>query len=159
MYHRSGTLKSIARLTIMSLGFLDFTNSAHAAVSPAPLVPGNSQSASQIRKLVTSAMQAEKDGNLPLATIQLKNALRLNPTNGTLETQLGIALLLSNDLVPAEHQLRQGRLDGATDRDAIPPLLQCMVSLREWADILDQFPEPAADDKSSLATSILNATA
>jgi putative PEP-CTERM system TPR-repeat lipoprotein len=159
MSHCSGTLKSIARLTIMSLGFLAFATVAYAAVPPAATVAGNSQNTSQIAKLVASAMHAEKVGNLPLATIQLKNALRLDPTNGRLETLLGIALLQGNDHVPAEHELRQGRLDGAKDQDAIPPLLQCMVSLREWQDILDQFPEPAADDKSSLATSILNARA
>jgi cellulose synthase operon protein C len=159
MCHRCGFLKSIARLTILSLGFLGLANSAYAAASSQLTPPGNSQNASQMRKLVTSAMQAEKAGNLPLAIIQLKNALRFDPTNGTLETLLGIALLRTNEVVPAEHELRQGRLDGAKDQDAIPPLLQCMVSLREWADILDQFPDPAPGDESSLATNILNARA
>jgi putative PEP-CTERM system TPR-repeat lipoprotein len=113
----------------------------------------------EVKRLTMEAAKAIKAGNISLATIQLKNALRLDPDNGSLRVQLGYVLLQSGDVVSAEREIRQGRLNGAKDEDAVPPLLQAMVARQEFSDILAQFPEPAPGDKSRLAGAILRARA
>ena len=100
-----------------------------------------------------------RKGNLSLATIQLKNALSGDPNNRALLMLEGIVLLQAGESVPAEHELRQARLNGARDQDVVPPLLQAMLANREWQDVLDQFPDPDLGDKSSLAASKLIARA
>jgi putative PEP-CTERM system TPR-repeat lipoprotein len=113
----------------------------------------------EVKRLGAEAAKAIKAGNLSLATIQLKNALRLDPDNGTLRVQLGFLLMQSGDPVAAEREIRQGRMNGARDEDSVPPLLQAMITRQEYSDILAQFPDPAPNDKSKLAGAILRARA
>ncbi|HEX3755797.1 MAG TPA: XrtA/PEP-CTERM system TPR-repeat protein PrsT [Rhizomicrobium sp.] len=113
----------------------------------------------QVKQFTAAAVQAIRQGNLSLATIQLKNALRLNPDNGTLRVQLGFVELEGGDPVSAEREIRQGRLNGAKDQDAVPPLLQAMLARQEYSDLLFQFPDPAATDKSKLAVATLRSRA
>ena len=141
----------------MGLVFLASTTVVHADNPPANTIQSTHQGNPQVKKLIAEAMQALKNAEFPLAMIELKNALRLEPNNGALHTLLGIALLQSNQPSPAEHELRQGRLEGAMDQDVVPPLVQSMVANKEWTDVLDQFPDPAPSDKSALAASILRA--
>ena len=151
---------SLIIFAIMSLGFSAFTSVGFAAVPPIPAtVGGISPSDPQVKKLVAAATQALKTGNLSLAQIQLKNALRLDPDNGTTLTLLGLTLLIGGDPVTAEHDLRQARLHGAKDQDTVPLLVESMVLNKEWVDLLGQFAEPAPADKSNLAVIILNARA
>lgn len=155
----SGISRSAAVLAVMSTGMLVSMTVVHADNSPANPGQENYQGNPLVKNYIADAMKAEKNGDIPLAMIELKNALRLDPHNGALHTLLGVTLLQSNQAVAAEHELRQGRLEGARDQDVVPPLLQSMATLNEWHDVLDQFPDPAPDDKSSLAKSILSARA
>jgi len=159
MSPNSHVARSAAMLAISSLGFLTFATVAHADIPSATADPGISQNALQARKFLADAQRAFKNEDFPLATIELKNALRWDPNNSTMQTLLGVALLQDNEVIPAEHELRQARLNGAKDQDVLPPLLQCMIVLREWQDVLDQFANPDAADNSSLAAIILNARA
>src|SRR2546423_14546435 len=66
----------------------------------------------QVAKLLKDADTALKSGNLNLALIQLKNAVRLAPKDGNARAQLGMTFFKSGDLVTAEQTLRQARADG-----------------------------------------------
>lgn len=151
--------RSVMMLAILSLGIFTFATGVHADIPSAAADSGISRNTLQARKYLADAQRALKNEDFPLATIELKNALRWDPNNSTLHTLLGVALLQDNEVIPAEHELRQARLYGAKDQDVLPPLLQCMIVLREWQDVLDQFANPAPSDNSSLAASILNARA
>jgi len=159
MSHNSGTSRASVVLALLSLGFLTSASVVRADIPSTATVSGNSQSNAQLQKLLADAQQALKKGDLPLATIELKNALRLAPDSSALHTQLGLVLLQSGQTVPAEQALRQARTEGAKDQDVLPALLQCMSINNEWKDLLDQFPDPAPGDKGSLAASILAARA
>ena len=150
--------KSAALLTVISLGSLVFCAAAVADNPPAKLPPAPHQDP-QVKQLTAAAIQSIRQGNIPLATIQLKNALRLDPDNGSLRVRLGYVLLQSGDPAAAERELRQARLSGAKDEDAVPILAQAMANRQEFADILAQFADPAPGDKSRLAAAVLRARA
>ena len=72
---------------------------APTAFAEAVLPPGNSDAnllpglSPEVSKLVRDAATALKGGNLNLALIELKNAVRLAPQSGSVRAQLGLALL------------------------------------------------------------------
>src|ERR1700733_12556630 len=82
-----------------------------AAVPPANSAPENPQ----IKMLKAAAGQAIRQGNFPLAIIQMNNALRLDPNNAAIRSQLGIVLLEGGDAAGAERELRQAQANGAKD--------------------------------------------
>ena len=159
MLHKFGTSKAWVMLAGFSLGLLTSATGVQADTPSGQPVSGNLQSNSEVQKLLADAQQAIKKGDLPLATIKLKNALRSYPDNSALHTQLGLVLLFSGQPAPAEQALRQARTEGAKNQDVVPALLQSMEANTEWKDLLDQFPDPGPADKSSLAASILAARA
>ena len=159
MSHNSGMKRVSALLAILTMGLLMSASAVRADIPSPATASGNSQSNPQVQKLMSDAQLALKKGDLPLATIELKNALRLAPDSSALHTLLGFVLLQSGQPVPAEQALRQARTEGAKDQDILPALLQCMSINNEWKDLLGQFPDPAPGDKSSLAASILAARA
>jgi len=149
---------SAAALALMSLAPLLLSTAAQADNPPAKIRP-LPRVDPQVKALTDAAIQSLKQGNIPLATIQLKNALRLDPDNGSLRVRLGYVLLQSGDAAGAEREVRQGRLNGAKDEDAVPVLAQAMANRQEYADILGQLADPAPNDKSKLAASVLRARA
>ncbi len=156
---RTSVLKnSVAALALMSLSSVLLCGGALADNPPAKIraLPHTDP---QVKALTDAAIQSIKQGNIPLATIQLKNALRLDPDNGGLRVHLGYVLLQSGDAAAAEREVRQGRLNGAKDEDAVPILAQAMANRQEFADILAQLPDPAPGDKSRLAAAVLRARA
>ena len=146
----------LAKLTAMAFAFgsLIASEPVWAAVPAKP-----AQQDPQVKSLVAAAVQAIRQGNFPLAIIQMKNALRLDPNNGTVRAQLGTVYLESGDVVSAERELRQARTNGAKPEDVTPGLLQAMLANKEAGDLLNQFPDPAPGDKSKLASVILRARA
>lgn len=114
---------------------------------------------SQARALVLRARDAAKGGDYRVAVLLLKNALQLAPQNGPLRAQLGSVLVMDGDMAEAERELRQARSRGAPDGAVLPALFQAMLSRREGADLLTQFPEPKPQDRSSLAADIWRARA
>ena len=136
-----------------------FASPAALAALPAKPAAQNASNNPQIKVLETAAAQAVRQGNLPLAIIQLKNALRIDPNNGTIRAQLGLVLLQSGDTGGAERELRQALANGAKNDQALEGLMQTMLISKEDKDLLVQFPEPAAGDKSALAAATLRARA
>lgn len=112
-----------------------------------------------LQNLLLQAKLALKHGDGRVAIIYLKNAVSLAPRNGTVRAELGYLLLRSGDAVSAERELRQARADGAPDSATLAPLFQSMLSRGKNQDLLDQFPDPAATDKSASAADILRARA
>src|SRR5579872_1107783 len=53
----------------------------------------------QVKQLVIQATQAMRQGNYSLATIQLKNALRIDPNNGGIRALLGTVILQTGDVL------------------------------------------------------------
>ena len=84
----------------LSAAFADLPKASSSAAKPTD---------PQVAKLLKDADAALKGGNLNLALIQLKNAVRLAPQDGNARAQLGMALLRSGDAVTAEQALRQAR--------------------------------------------------
>ncbi|MBA2588384.1 MAG: PEP-CTERM system TPR-repeat protein PrsT [Alphaproteobacteria bacterium] len=128
---------------------------AFAAVPP----PGGDASTAAVSQLVAEAQKALKAGNVPLAVITLKNASSAAPRNGTVRAQLGTVLLQSGDYYSAERELRQARKDGASDQIVIPPLFQVMLLRHEEKDLLEEFPDSAANMNSAIAADIYKAHA
>ena len=114
---------------------------------------------SDVQKLVSDAQKAASAGNLNLALIQLKNAVRLAPSDGSVRAQLGMMLLATNQAVAAERELRQSLEDGAPRTVAVSGLVQAMILRNEDAQLLKEFPEPADASKDPAAPDILSARA
>src|SRR6266567_942279 len=113
----------------------------------------------QVAKLLKDADTALKGGNLNLALIQLKNAVRLAPQDGNARAQLGAALLRSGDTVTAEQTLRQARGDGAPEDIVVPALLQVMLMRGELKQLLAEFVEPPQPAAVKSAADIFRARA
>ena len=113
----------------------------------------------EMAKLLKDADAALKGGNLNLALIQLKNAVRLAPQDGNARAQLGMALLRSGDTVAAEQALRQARGDGASEDIVVPPILQVMLMRAEFKQLLAEFPEPPQPAAVKSAADIFRARA
>ena len=117
----------------VSAALADLPNASNSAAKPAD---------PQVAKLLTDADAALKSGNLNLALIQLKNAVRLAPQDGNARMQLGLALLRGGDAVGAEQALRQARGDGAPEDIVVPSILQVMLIRGEFKQLLAEFTEP-----------------
>ena len=133
-----------------------FAQAAPSANSDTKVLPGMSP---QVSKLVQDAATALAGGNLNLALIQLKNAVRLAPQNGAVRAQLGLALLRGGEAVAAERELRQARNDKAPEEIVVPGILQAMLARNETKELLAEFREPAAGAQDKTAADILQARA
>ncbi len=129
-------------------------------VSPAgaalPPVDGGSSNAA-VAQLVSDAQKAIKEGKIPLAVIDLKNASGADPRNGAIRAQLGSLLMQTGDSYAAERELRQARKDGASDQLVLPSLFSAMLARHEEKILLDEFAEPTAP--SNMAADIFKARA
>jgi len=144
----------------VALSFVAFGTETFAALPPAtsnPQQPTVSDAA--VRQLVSQAQDALKSGNSRLALILMKNAVNAAPRNGAIRAQLGLVLLRTGDSVGAERELRQSRVDGAPDSLALRWLYQAMLIRHEEQKLLDEFPEPAATDRSAGAADLFKARA
>ena len=142
-------------LAAVVLGTLAAPQCAAAAVSSPPL-PAES---AEVKQLLDEAQKAIQSGNVALALIQLKNAVRIAPTDGIARVQLGIALIRIGELEAADRELRSARKDGAPSRLVLPPLIQVMFLRNEYQLMLTQFPDPGATSNDPTAADILAARA
>ena len=108
-------------------------------------------------KLMSDAATALRTGNLNLALIHLKNAVRLAPNNGTVRAQLGVALLQSGDAATAERELRQARMDNGPEDVVVPLILRAMLVRGRNQELLAEFRDPGPQDQS--AAEVLRARA
>ena len=94
-----------------------------------------------------------------VAIIFLKNALSIRPENGDAHLELGVAQLRAGDAISAERELRSARQYGVSDEHVLPVLFATMLARSEGRQLLAQFPAPAENDKSALASETLRARA
>ena len=147
--------KSILLGTAMG-GFLLAAPSAMADVpKPTAAVQGSS---AESRKLLAEGQAAMKNGNLRLALIKLKGAVQSAPSNTDARIQLGVVLQQTGDAAGAEREIRQAWKGGASDATALPYLFRVMLARREYQELVDQFPDPGADN-SPLTANLLKARA
>jgi putative PEP-CTERM system TPR-repeat lipoprotein len=130
-----------------------------AFAAPAANNPGALQLTPQVSKLLDDADKAMAAGNLNLALIQLKNAVRLAPSNGEVHARLGVAFLQHGEAIAAERELRQARDDNGPAETIIPALLRAMLQRNEFKDILTEFKEPPPGTQDSTAADVLRARA
>jgi len=146
-------------------GSIGLAEVSYAAVDNTPSVAGKPNlkiqgaDAPGLRNMVEQAQAALRKGDVRTAIIYLKNAVTMAPKNGQVRAELGYLLLRTGDAISAERELRQARADGADDQMVLPSLFQAMLNRNKERDLLEQFPDPAADDKSVRAADILRARA
>ncbi len=109
--------------------------------------------------LLRQADQALKQGNIGLALIQLKNAVRAAPQDGNVRAQLGVVLLRTGDAASAERELRQARTDHGPDNIILPALFQAMLERGKAKDLLAEFPDPGQQARSATTPDLLRARA
>src|SRR5579871_4216575 len=105
---------------LAALSLIGVPTPATAALPPAS---GGSNKAA-VAQLLSDAQKAIKEGKLPLAVIDLRNASSADPRNGPVRAQLGALLMQVGDNYAAERELRQARKDGASDQQVLPILFQ-----------------------------------
>ena len=150
---------SIVGFLVFSLAACSFETARAAEAEPAvrpiepiPLPP-------QAGKFLQDADRSLNAGNLDLALIQLKSAVRLAPENGAARAKLGLALLRAGAAVTAARELRQAWRDGAPDEIVVPGILQTLLVRGKPEELLVEFPDPPADTQSKAAADILIARA
>jgi putative PEP-CTERM system TPR-repeat lipoprotein len=129
---------------------------APAAAIPSG-APSNSENPSGLGDLLRQAHQAMNQGHPNVAVIYLKNAAALAPKNANVKVELGYAYLRAGDAAAAVRELRAARQAGAPDARVLPLLFDAMLARNESQALLDQFPAPAAGDRSALVATILRA--
>ena len=110
-------------------------------------------------KLLHDADDSIKRGDIRVALIQLKNAVRLAPKNGGIRAQLGLGLLRAGSARVANIELRKALADNAPEEVVVPAILQAMLVQGKAAELLAEFPDPQLKTQSKTAPDILMARA
>ena len=112
---------------------------------PTATVQGN---APEARKLMAEAQSAIKSGNSRLALITLKKAVQAQPSNNDARIQLGLVLFQTGDPAGAEREVRTAWKGGAPEAMVLPVLFKIMLARREYQELLAEFPDPGAANRS-----------
>ena len=106
-------------------------------------------------ELITEARQYLEKGQINAGVIQLKNALKEEPTNAEARYLLGMAYLRSGDVPAAEKELSRARdLDWAREKVLIP-LGRLLLAQRQFQRVLDEF-DIADNDTDDLRSDIFS---
>jgi len=143
---------------VLTLGFGWFST-AQAIAQPVDSKIRALTPDTRVPKLLEDADRAYNSGNLELALIQMKNAVRLAPTDGEARARLGLLLFKGGEFAAAERELRQAIVNMAPKDVVIPGLLQVMLARNELNELLMEFPEPARATQDLLAPDVLRARA
>lgn len=107
--------------------------------------------------LEARAVYSKKQYKLALGLAQ--KALMESPKEGAIRVEIARTLLQIEGQAQAERELRQARLDGARDQDALPLLFDAMLDKREEITLLNEFPDPAPGTMGEVAAIILQGRA
>ena len=146
-------------LACVALTMLTWVNSSAFAAAAGVAATGSPGITPEVTRLLEAADRAGKEGNIGVALIELKEAVRTAPQNPEVHARLGIAMLKAGDPLAAERELRDARSIGAPDELVVPPFLEAMIRRDEANQILDQFGEPRVGAKSGVAADIMRARA
>jgi tetratricopeptide (TPR) repeat protein len=123
------------------------------------LVP-ESQANAEVNNLLRQADEAERQGQVELALIRLRNAVRTNPQNAEAHARLGVLLVKSNQPIPGERELREAlESNRAMEELVIPALLQAMLARGEHNELLAEFPDTKDTAERKTAPDIFKARA
>ena len=159
-FRTSGSLAlGAASLLTLMVSVCSPIASANAVTPPADsdirLTPLDPRVSGSLR----DADSALKSGNLDLALIQFKSAVRLAPTNGYVRAQLGLALLRAGAAVTALRELRQARADNGPEEVVVPAILEALLVHGQIKDLLEEFPDPPGGARNKAVPDILRARA
>jgi putative PEP-CTERM system TPR-repeat lipoprotein len=115
--------------------------------------------AGRVADFMKNAQKALDNGDLRLALIELKNAARTAPANTEVRIKLAEVELRAGDSASAEREVRQAATDGADKQAYLPTLLGAILAQGHGADLLTEFPDPAAGSTEPTAADILRARA
>ncbi|HWU26298.1 MAG TPA: XrtA/PEP-CTERM system TPR-repeat protein PrsT [Rhizomicrobium sp.] len=146
---------AVAIVLASAIGCAIAPRAALAELPPSGTAAGTTDP--QVARLVHDAEEAQRAGHIDLAILQLKNAVVLQPHNGTIRARLGLALLAHGEMLSAEAELRNARADGAPDGLVDPALIQVMLARNEVKALLDAFPDPSPNATDTISAQILRA--
>ena len=131
-------------------------SAAHANDDPTAPVGAD---AGRVAEFLKNAQKALENGDMRVAVIELKNAARVAPANTEVRVKLGQVELRAGDAPAAERDLRQAAADGADKKLYLPALISAMLVQAHNKEILDEFPDPAADSTEPAAADVLRGRA
>src|SRR5258708_224013 len=105
-------------MLVVTMGALAAGN---VIAAPAVADASSVQVTPEVRQLLQNADKALNAGNLNLALIHIKNAVRLAPEDGDVRVRLGVMILQSGEAAAAERELRQALSDNAAAELVLPP--------------------------------------
>jgi cellulose synthase operon protein C len=89
--------------------------------------------------LIASAKDYQGKGDHPAAIIQLRNALQQNPNNAEARFLLATSLLMTNDYVTAEKELRKALEMGYAEETVVPILARSMIDQGRGDEAVREF--------------------
>jgi putative PEP-CTERM system TPR-repeat lipoprotein len=108
---------------------------------------------------MTNARAFLAKGDTRAAAIELRNAVRTDPTNAEAHLRLGLLQLQSGDPVAAEKELKQARDNGSKAPEIPVMLAQSYLQQGRNKELLDEFLPPAATPELSSQLLILRSYA
>ena len=96
------------------------------------------------QKFVASARQAQDQGDLKTAVIELKNALQKNPENAEARALLGKAYVKLGDPASAEKELRKAMQLSKDKNELLPELGQALAEQGQFQKVIDEILAPNA---------------
>ena len=101
---------------------------------------------------IASAKDYLQKNDPQAATIQIKNALQINPELGEARFLLGTILLNSGDAAGAEIELRKALAAKHPEVLVVPPLARSMLALGQTKKLIDEFGATLLDQPGAVAS-------
>lgn len=118
------------------------------AVALGAVIAGSLAACSGPRTPSADAIRARIDrGDLQTAVVQLKAAVQKDPQAPALRLLLGRVLLLQEQPVLAEVELRKALADPALRTQAVPLLAQALLEARQYDKLIAEFADVRLDDR------------
>ena len=121
-------------------------NGSLAALALAAFLLAACSSSKTPEELLSDARGLMERRDFPAASIQLKNALQINPEFGEARLQLGRVALEQRDYASAEKELRKALELKVPDEQVLPLLARTLVELGKGAEVNARFAETVLSD-------------
>jgi tetratricopeptide (TPR) repeat protein len=134
-------------------------SSVSAAVDPSPFPLRESVFEPRIAELLADAERQERAGEPSKALRSLNLAQNLAPNNPYVTARFAMVLSTYGDPAGALDRLRRAQRMGAPGELVLGPILDAMLSMGQNQNVLDLYPDPAADKQNYSTGMILRARA